>query len=143
MKTSVLFLSISVVCTTSIVGQNYMGMSQSRIVKSIGEPDEIGINYYVYNDPEEGGDNIYYFDENGNCNSFEIIRDMSYLVDYQKMLKNEFTEACYNKYVRKTKKINFFAELTLSQEVFQIKISDVNDAEVKCKDLLMTSLPSE
>lgn len=143
MKTSILLLSISLICSTPVIGQNYMGMSQSKIVSSMGEPDEIGSNYYVYNDLDEKGENIYYFDENGNCNSFEVIRSITYLGDYQKMLKNEFTEACYNKYVKKTKKINFYAELTLSQEAFQIKISDINDTKIKCNDILMTGILDE
>jgi hypothetical protein len=131
MKTSVVLLSIFLVCSTSIVGQNYMGMSQSKIVKSMGEPDKIGSNFYIYNDLDEKGENIYYFDGNGNCNSFEIVRDMAYLQEYQKILKSEFNETPDNKYVKKTKKINYKAELILSSDKFQIKIQD-SDTGIIC-----------
>lgn len=132
MKASILLLSISLVSSTSIVGQNYMGMSRSKIVNSIGEPDKVGCNYYVYNDLNEKGENIYYFDGNDNCNSFEIVRDLTYLNEYQKILKNEFNKTPDNKYIKKTKKINYKAELILSKDKFQIKILDSGENMI-CK----------
>jgi hypothetical protein len=128
MKTLALTLSIVLGFTLSIVGQNYMGMNQSKIIKSMGEPDKVGANYYVYTALDEYGQNIYYFNETGNCTSFEIVRNISHLDEYQKILKREFKETCQNKYIKKTKKMNYLAELILMEETFQIKIKDNNDA---------------
>jgi hypothetical protein len=126
MKTLTLITVIILGYTLTIAGQNYMGMNQSKIKLSIGDPDLIGHNYFVYNDLIEDGENIYYFDENGNCNSFKIVRNISYLGEYQKMLKKEFKEAGQNKYIKKTKKIYYLAELTQWENTFQIKVEDSN-----------------
>jgi hypothetical protein len=136
MKTLALTLSIVLGFTLSVVGQNFMGMNQSKIVKSMGEPDKVGANYYVYSALDEYGENIYYFDKSGNCTSFEIIREISHLEEYQKILKREFKEASQNKFVKKTKKMNFMAELILSDNTFQIKILDSDNMETSSGQML-------
>jgi hypothetical protein len=118
-------------CTVTGVGQNYMGMSHSRILATLGEPDEIGSNYVIYTDLNEEGDNIYYFNENENCISFQLVRNNSYLNEYKKMLKREFTETSSNKFLKKTKKMSFVAELTLSNDKFQILIHE-SDCSSQC-----------
>lgn len=136
MKTLALTLSIVLGFTLSVVGQNYMGMSQSKIVKSMGEPDKVGANYFVYNALDEYGQNVYYFNESGNCTSFEIIRNIEHLDEYQKILKREFKEACLNKYVKKTKKMNYMAELILASDSFQIRIQDNSNSDTNCGQML-------
>lgn len=136
MKTLALTLGIVLGFTLSVVGQNYMGMNQSKIIQSMGQPDKIGANFYVYRALDEYGENIYYFDESGNCKSFEIIRNISHLNEYQKILKREFKETCLNKYIKKTKKMNYLAELILSDESFQIKIHDIVNPEASCGQML-------
>lgn len=136
MKTLALTLGIALGFTLSVVGQNYMGMSQSKIVKSMGEPDKVGANYYVYTALDEYGENVYYFDESGNCISFEIKRDITHLEEYQKILKREFKEACLNKYVKKTRKMNYMAELILSNDSFQIRVQDIVNPDATCNHML-------
>lgn len=124
MKKQILIISIVLAGIVSVYGQNYMGMSQSKIIKRLGEPDERGENYLVYSDPNEDGKNIYYFDENETCSSFILIRDNTYYQNYQKILNKEFTKTSENKYQKKSKKINFQAEITKSRDVFQIRIQN-------------------
>jgi len=132
MKTLLIFISIVLAGTITVLGQNYIGINQSRIIKTIGEPDKIGDNYIVYNNvDEEGGSNIYYFDEDNNCISFILTRTNLYYDDYQKMLKKEFTETDGNKYLKKLKKYNCMAEITKSQNEFQIRIHHLAIASVK------------
>lgn len=139
MKTLILIVSMVLACTMTSVGQNYMGLKQAKILKDLGKPDSIGVNYIVYNDADEDGINIYYFDATGNCNSFEIIRGKSYLGEYQKMLNREFSRTCDNKYFKKMKKINYMAELVLMQDSFQIKIQETNtDLTCSAKLALLT-----
>jgi hypothetical protein len=126
MKTLILIMSTFFACTFSSVGQNYMGMNQSRILKDLGEPDEIGDRYIMYKDLIEEGENIYYFNTNDTCISFLIVRNNSYLEEYQKMLKSDFTKTAENQYSKKTRKLNYLAELTQSSGKFQILIHQVN-----------------
>jgi len=142
MKTFII-ISILFAFSITVVGQNYMGMSQSKIVKCIGEPDRRGDNFYVYNVLEEKGENIYYFDEKGNCNSFEIVRNISYYNEYQKMLESEFVSASKNRYVKKTKKINYLAELTLAKDTFEIKIQDIHNIPVTYINQMMQEISFE
>jgi len=135
MKTLALILSIVLACTMTSVGQNYMGLKQTKILKDLGKPDSTGTNFIIYNDLEEEGANIYYFDSGNNCNGFEIVRNNSYLNEYQRILNREFTKTCENKYLKKTKKINYLAELTLMQNKFQIKIQETNE-NIICSDKL-------
>lgn len=136
MKTLAVILSFVVGFTLQIVGQNYMGMSQSEIIKSIGEPDRIGTNYFSYNALDEYGENIYYFDSCGNCNSFQIIRNLSYLNEYKRMLNREFNKDSKNKYIRKTRKFHYFAELTLLDDSFHIKIQNLGNISGDCQPLI-------
>lgn len=137
MKTILLFIGILLGCSMTGIGQNYMGMSQTKILKNFGKPDSIGSNYFVYTDQEEDGENIYYFDGSGNCNSFEIVRNVSHLHGYQKILNREFTKTCNNRYVKKTKKMNYLAELTLGEGSFQIKILDCGNLIASAGDILV------
>lgn len=132
MKRLALTLSIILGLSLTMVGQNYMGMNQSKIVKENGQPDRIGDNFYVYTNMGEYGENIYYFDQGGNCISFEIVRKNLYLEEYQRILGREFTETCNNKFVKRTKKLNYIAELVLSKDTFLIKIQDAGNAEYNC-----------
>lgn len=127
MKTLLLIVGIVLLCTITSVGQNYIGMSQSKILKSVGQPDKVGENYIVYHNLNEVGDNIYYFDENGNCNSYEICRNNTYLNEYRRVLNREFNKSCQDHYFKKIKKINYQAELSLSQDTFTIKIHLADD----------------
>lgn len=135
MKTLILFVSAVLACTITSVGQNYMGMKQSKILKDLGRPDSIGSNFMIYNDLDEVGSNTYYWDENGNCNSFEIVRNKSYLNEYQKILGREFTRSCDNKYIKRMKRTNYQAELILMQDKFQIKILETK-ADLNCSERL-------
>lgn len=136
MKTLALTLMIALGYTLSVVGQNFIGMNQSKIIKSMGEPDKVGTNFYVYTALDEYGENIYYFDKGGNCISFEIIRNNSHLEEYQKILRREFNEASQNKFVKKTRKLNFIAELKLLEGSFQIKIQDPENLEANSGQML-------
>lgn len=135
MKTLLLIVSAVLACTITSVGQNYMGMKQSKIVKDLGKPDSMGNNFIVYTDLEEEGTNIYYIDKDGNCNSFEIVRSKSYLSQYRKILEREFTKSCENMYSKKMKKTNYLAEITLMQDKFQIKIQESNE-DLHCSEKL-------
>ena len=125
MKTLMVIISIVLACTITSVGQNYMGMSQSKILKSMGEPDVKGESFFIYTDYLENGENIYYFDENNNCTSYTIVRNNEYLKDYQKLLKKEFKQSSENKFWKKTRKTNYSAEITKSKDKFQIRIQQV------------------
>jgi hypothetical protein len=134
MKTLLLIISIVIACTITAIGQNYIGMDQSKIIKRFGEPDEKGDNYFVYSNLIEEGTNIYYFDEDAKCVSFLIVRNNNYLNDYQKMLNKEFTKTCENKYLKKSKKINFLAEITKSAKKFQILVKSADNCAVICEE---------
>ena len=135
MKTLTLIASIVLACTMTSVGQNYMGLKQSKILRDLGKPDSIGTNFFVYTDLVEEGSDIYYFDNEGNCNRFEIIRGKSYLNEYQRILGREFTKTCENKYIKKMKKTNYLAELTLMNDKFNINIQESNE-NILCTDKL-------
>jgi len=122
MKTLLLTTGIFLVFSMTSVGQNYMGMNRSRILANLGEPDAVGNNYIVYNDIDEEGENIYYFDESENCISFQLIRNNSYLKEYQKMLKRDFVQTSDNTYIQKIKNSNFQAEVTQLPTRFKIHI---------------------
>lgn len=124
MKTYLFAVGIFFTSSLVVMGQNYMGKSQYEVLESLGEPDSIGNSYLIYSDLHEKGNNIYRFDEKGNCTSFEIVRNISYLNEYQRMLNREFKSAGKNKYIKKTKKADFMAELILSDKTFQIKVRD-------------------
>lgn len=130
MKTALFIIGILLVTAGSVNAQNFMGMSRNKVMKSIGEPDRVENNSYVYSDLYEKGDNIYYFDENGFCKSFEIVRSNYYLKTYMKMLKNEFVEGNNNTYFIRMKNKYYQADLILLQNSFQIKIQDVCEMQV-------------
>jgi hypothetical protein len=109
-------------CTITSVGQNYLGMSQSKIIKIMGEPEFKGENYFIYNDCIEKGENIYYFDENENCKTYVLVRNNDYFAEYHKILNREFTKASENRFLKKVKKVRYVAEITTSQNEFQILI---------------------
>jgi hypothetical protein len=116
-------LSIYLLLATMVVsGQNYIGLSESKIVKKFGQPDEKGTNYIVYYDQNEEGTNTYYFDEDRVCVSFVISRKADYFEGYTKLLNKDFTKTLDNTYVSKSKKWNYQAEVTKSTKDFQIRI---------------------
>jgi hypothetical protein len=120
-------LGILIMVATEISGQNYMGMSQARIINDLGDPDRRGENFIAYRDLAETGENVYYIDQTGNCTSFEIVRGVSYLRQYKRILKSEFKAAGDNKYEKKTKKIHYCAELVMMNDTFQIKVHHASD----------------
>jgi len=122
MKTLLLIISI-LLCATWANGQNYLGLSQSKIVKRYGQPDFKDANYFVYFDQDEGGTNTYFFDEKKICNSFVLTRNSNYLKLYQKMLLKDFSNSFENLYFYKSKKLNLKAELTESSNEFQVRIA--------------------
>jgi hypothetical protein len=130
MKATLIIIGILLVTAGSVAAQNYIGMSRNKVEKSIGEPDKVGNNFYVYSDLFEGGDNIYYFDENDFCKSFELVRNNSYLRTYKRMLKNEFVEGNTNIYFTRMKNKYYQAELVLLKNSFQIKIQNVCEMQV-------------
>lgn len=140
MKTLLLIIGVIIVSSMRIVAQNYMGMSQSKIISGMGEPDRVGENYFVYNDLNETGQNVYYFDNKGNCSSFEIIRRVSYLKQYKRMLKTDFNEAGDNKYEKKTRKIHYCAELQVMKETFQIKVHHADEQIIESRNPLVAGM---
>ena len=122
MKTLLLIISI-LLCATLANSQNYIGLSQSKIVKRYGQPDFKGNNYFVYFDQDEGGTDTYFFDEKKICSSFVLTRPSNYLKVYQRMLHKDFSTAFENTYIYKSKKLNLKAELTESANEFQVRIA--------------------
>ena len=139
MKTLLVIVSIALGCTMTSVGQNYMGLKQSKVLKDLGKPDSLGADFIVYTKIDEDGTNTYYFDNEGNCNGFEINRTKHYLDEYQRMLKKEFNKACENRYVKRTKKLNYLAELTLMNDKFRITIHNVA-SELICPEKLAMAM---
>ena len=123
MKNLLLIICLIVSGTIIANGQNYLGLSQSKIIKRFGDPDIKGVNYLVYFDQTEDGSNTYYFDENNTCNMFVITRTSNYLKDYTKLLIKDFTKTPKKYYVCKYKDLNLKAELTQSNNVFKISIT--------------------
>ncbi len=118
-----LFIILLVSAETVANGQNYMGLSQTKIINKYGKPDFKGGNYLVYFDLTEEGTNTYFFDEKNNCNSFVLTRSSNYLEGYQKMLNKAFAITFANTYICKDENFNFKAELTRSSHQFQIRIA--------------------
>jgi hypothetical protein len=123
MKTIAIIISMMILGITAVNGQNFIGMSQSKIIKKFGQPDEKGSNYFIYYDQTEGGVNTYYFDNNKNCNTFVLTRSANYFEDYQKLLNKDFTMTPDNFYVCTSDSKNFKAEITKSTGEFQIRIT--------------------
>ena len=120
----ILLSIILLVSTGSLVSsQNYIGLSQTKIINRYGKPDFKGGNYLIYFDSTEEGTNTYFFDEKNNCNSFVLTRTSNYLEDYQKRLNKEFTITFANTYICKDENFNLKAELTRSSHQFQIRIA--------------------
>jgi len=108
-------------------GQNYIGLSQSKIIKRYGNPDITGANYFVYVDQAEEGTNTYFFDSGNNCNAFVISRKSNYFADYQKMLEKNFIRTLEYTYISKSENLNFKAEIAKSPGEFQICITYKDD----------------
>jgi hypothetical protein len=125
MKTIFLIIGIIFFGVSMLKGQNYIGLTQSKIEKKFGQPDERGANYIIYNDNLEEGINKYYFDETGKCCEFVIIRTLNYLRDYQKMLDKDFSKTLEDTFISKSKSQNFKAVLSKSTNGFQIAITQV------------------
>jgi hypothetical protein len=128
MKTLLVLIGIILLSVTMSKGQNYIGLSLSKIEKKYGKPDEKGANFIVYMDNREEGTNTYYFDETGNCNAFVITRASGYFNDYQKMLKKDFTQTLTNKYQSNSKSLNYIAEVSKLENEFQIRITQIDPA---------------
>jgi len=127
MKTLLLIIGMSLSTILVANCQNYMGLTQSTIIKRYGTPDFKGANYIVYFDLEEDGINTYFFDDQNVCSSFVLTRSTNYLANYQKLLKREFHVTLGNIYIYKSKKVNLKAELTKSTDEFQIRIANADD----------------
>jgi hypothetical protein len=125
MKTLFIITSLVSLVSTQIWGQNYIGMSQSKIIRNYGNPDEKGDNYITYQDRTEDGTNKYYFDNAHKCTSFVLTRDVKYFEDYVKLLEKEFQKSNSRKYINKSK--NYQAEIVESNHEFQVKISFSNE----------------
>ena len=123
MKRTTLILSLTLLISLGLKAQNYIGMSQTKIVFTFGQPDEKGVNYYVYYDQNEDGSNIYYFDEHKICTVFEMKRSKDYLKEYEKMLKKDFEKLPEGDNKFYSKLYHFDAELIVLAADFQIKIS--------------------
>lgn len=122
MKKFLLITSMILTSSIALLGQNFIGLNQSTIIRRFGEPDEKGANFFVYADNQEEGKNIYYFDENKQCEAFILIRKDTYYKDYEKLLSKNFTQMCETFYVSKSKSLNFQAEVTHTPDEFQIRI---------------------
>lgn len=131
MKT-LLFLTLLVFCATQIFGQNYIGMNQNKIIKKFGKPDERGTNYIIYYDQAEGGINTYYFDEKEKCNAFVLTRETNYFNEYKKILAQDFEKTSESMYVHKSKTRNFKAEITRTEQNFEIKITPIEEGILSC-----------
>jgi hypothetical protein len=125
MKTISIAISIFILGIATVNGQNFIGMSQSKIIKKFGQPAEKGSNYFIYYDQTEEGINTYYFDNNNNCNAFVISRAAKYFMDYQKLINKDFTKTPENYYVCTSKNKKFKAEITNSISEFQIRITTI------------------
>jgi hypothetical protein len=124
MKT-IVFITTLILSTTFVLGQNYIGMNQMKIVKKFGKPDEKENNYFIYYDRAEGGTNTYYFDQDLECNAFVITRESNYLGDYQRMLSKDFTKVSDYLYIYESENINYKAEIIQSDSEFHIRITPV------------------
>ena len=123
MKTLFVVISLIIISASMVEAQNYLGMSQSKILKNYGKPDTLAVNYMVYGDENEDGTNTYYFDNSKNCVSFVIVRSLEYFDDYNKMLDRSFVKISKNTYVSKGKSGTLQAEVVKSTNGFQVKIS--------------------
>jgi hypothetical protein len=123
MKTILLISCLIVSGTIIATGQNYLGLSQSKIIKKYGDPDIKGLNFFVYFDQAEEGTNTYFFDSTNKCNEFVISRSTNYLEDYKKLLRRTFIITTENNYVTINRDTNFKAELTNLPDQFQIHIT--------------------
>jgi hypothetical protein len=137
MKRTISIMVFMMLVNFGLKAQNYIGMSQTRIVFTFGQPDEKGSNYYVYYDQEEDGSNIYYFDEQKICIVFEMKRSKEYLKDYESMLKKDFQKlpSVDNKYF--SKRYNFQAEMTVDAKEFLLKISKCEKVLENCTACLV------
>ena len=131
MKT-IVFIASLILSTSFVFGQNYIGMSQIKIIKKFGTPDEKVNNYFIYYDKSEGGTNTYYFDQNNKCNAFVITRDSNYLKDYQKMLSDDFTKISEYLYIFESDRFNFKAEISQSNKEFNIRITPFEQNALSC-----------
>lgn len=121
MKTLIIITSLVGLISTQIWGQNYIGMSQSKIIRNYGTPDEKGENYIMYQDRTEDGTNMYYFDNDNKCTSFVIKRETKYFEDYVKLLNREYKKSNGRKYISRSR--NYQAEIVESNNEFEIRIS--------------------
>jgi len=126
MKAILIIISIFILGITTVNGQNFIGMSQSKIINKFGQPDEKGSNFFIYYDQTEEGINTYYFDSSNNCDAFVITRTTKYLIDYQKLINKDFTKTPENFYVSTSKNKNFKAEITQTAGEFQIRITTID-----------------
>ena len=123
MKPIIVLFSVIILGITAVNGQSFIGMNQSKILKNLGQPDEKGSNYFTYYNPTEGGVDTYYFDSEKNCNAFVITRGESCFEDYLKLLTRDFVRTPDNLYVCSSKNKNYKAEITTSNDEFQIRIT--------------------
>lgn len=127
MKTLLIATKFIFLFTFPVLGQNYIGLNQSKIIKKFGNPDEKGANYFVYFDQGEEGTNKYYFDENKRCTSFVLTRNTVYYEDYEKRLNKEFVKTTDYVYVSKSKHRYYQAEIIKSDKEFQICICTIDE----------------
>jgi hypothetical protein len=134
MKSFIVIISVILVGTTSVFGQNYIGMDHNKIIKRFGEPDIIGNNYIVYTDLFEGGTNTYYFDQNEKCTYFIIEREINYLKEYTRILNKEFFKISENKFHKEQNNVCLSAELNQSDKNFKILIKSEERNLTSIKD---------
>jgi len=145
MKTLLIIAKLVFLFATPVMAQNFIGLSQSKIIKNFGEPDEKGSNFFVYIDPNEEGTNIYYFDENRQCISFVLTRNSTYYSVYEKRLTKEFDKTSESSFVGRSKNKSFQAEITKNDKEFQICICSFNEklpsneTDLSAKSNLVTS----
>lgn len=139
-----LIIITSLVCLISnqVWGQNYIGMSQTKIIRDYGNPDVKGDDYIAYQDVTEDGTNKYYFGNDNKCTSFVLIRNVKYFEEYVKLLNKEFRKSSSHKYISKSKSRNFKAEIVEANNEFEIRISLASE-EVQQTDNKTAHIPGQ